>query len=120
MILLTRLNGERFAVNVDLIERAETTPDTVLRMLDGSKIIVAESLDDVIDRVREFKASVLRAASKDPRVFEEEETQRQDLERHLRVVPDILGSSDQAAEAPEEDVEGDANATDEDGGDHSR
>ena len=62
VIMLTRLNGERFAVNVDLIERAETTPDTVIRMVDGAKYVVVESLDEVIDKVIVFKASVLRLA----------------------------------------------------------
>jgi flagellar protein FlbD len=62
MILLTRLNGPQIAVNADLIERAEATPDTVLTLVDGTKYLVAESVQDVIDRVRLFRASVLVAA----------------------------------------------------------
>ena len=62
MIRLTRLNGPQIAVNADLIERAEATPDTVLTLVDGTKYLVAESVQDVIDRVRVFRASVLVAA----------------------------------------------------------
>ncbi len=63
MILLTRLNGEKFALNVDLIERAEMTPDTVIRTVDGSNYVVSESLEEVIGRVVEFKAAVLHKAA---------------------------------------------------------
>ncbi len=62
MILLTRLNGPQFAVNADLIERAEATPDTVLTLVDGTKYLVEESVQEVIERVRMFRASVLVAA----------------------------------------------------------
>ena len=62
MILLSRLNGQQIAVNADLIERAEATPDTVLTLVDGTKYVVAESVQDVIDRVRHYRASVLVAA----------------------------------------------------------
>jgi flagellar protein FlbD len=62
MILLTRLNGPRIAVNADLIERAEATPDTVLTLVDGTKYLVTESVEEVIERVRAFRASVLVAA----------------------------------------------------------
>ena len=37
MIVLTRLNGHAFALNPDLIERAESTPDTVITLVDGKK-----------------------------------------------------------------------------------
>lgn len=59
MIILTRLNGEQFAVNCDLVERVDAHPNTVLTLVDATKYIVAESLTDVVDRVRDFRASVL-------------------------------------------------------------
>jgi flagellar protein FlbD len=62
MILLTRLNGPQFALNPDLIERAEATPDTVLTLCDGHKVLVAESVQELIDLVREYRASVLSLA----------------------------------------------------------
>ena len=62
MILVTRLNGPRVALNCDLIERAEATPDTVLTLVDGTKYVVEESVEQVIDEVRSFRASVIALA----------------------------------------------------------
>lgn len=62
MILLTRLNGPEFALNPDLIERAEATPDTVVTLLDGKKYVVAESVSELIELVRHHRASVLAMA----------------------------------------------------------
>jgi flagellar protein FlbD len=62
VILVTRLNGPAFAVNPDLIERAESTPDTVLTLVDGSRFVVAEPVEELIARIRDYRASVLAAA----------------------------------------------------------
>lgn len=62
MIIVSRINGSPFAVNPDLIERAEETPDTVLTLSDGTKLVIGESLAELVDRVREFRASVLALA----------------------------------------------------------
>ncbi len=62
MILLTRLNGLPFAINADLIERVEITPDTVLSLVDGKKYVVGETAQEVIDRVVAFRASILVVA----------------------------------------------------------
>jgi flagellar protein FlbD len=59
MVLLTRLNGQELVVDSDLVERAEPTPDTVLTLVDSTKYVVAESVQEVIDRVRTDQASVL-------------------------------------------------------------
>lgn len=59
MIILSRLNGEPFALNCDLLERVDSTPDTILTLTDSTKYVVAESLDEVVARVRDFRASVL-------------------------------------------------------------
>jgi flagellar protein FlbD len=59
MIILTRLNGEQFAINCDLVERVDAHPNTVLTLVDATKYLVAESLTEVVDRVRDFRASVL-------------------------------------------------------------
>ena len=70
MIPLTRLNGDKVAINPDRIEHADITPDVVLTMTDGSKFVVAESLDELIDRIRLFRASVLALSHR--LVFEDE------------------------------------------------
>lgn len=63
MIRLTRLSGSVFALNSDLIERVDATPDTVVTLVDGKKYVVTESLDDVIDLVRRNRGEVLALSS---------------------------------------------------------
>jgi flagellar protein FlbD len=62
MIQLQRLNGTDIGVNADLIERVESTPDTVLTLIDGTKYIVAEAAEEVVARIIEFRARILAAA----------------------------------------------------------
>ncbi|MBG0818488.1 flagellar FlbD family protein [Planomonospora sp. ID82291] len=62
MILLTRLNGPEFALNPDLIERADQTPDTVITLVDGTKYIIAESLSEFLGRVRRYRAELIADA----------------------------------------------------------
>lgn len=59
MIHLTRLNHTSVVLNCDLIEQIETTPDTVVSMTTGQKIMVLESTEEIIDRVRSFRRSIL-------------------------------------------------------------
>jgi flagellar protein FlbD len=60
--MLTRLNGEQFALNPDLIERAEESPDTVLTLVDGKHLMVKEKLTDLIEAIRMDRASILALA----------------------------------------------------------
>jgi uncharacterized protein YlzI (FlbEa/FlbD family) len=63
VIILTRLgNGLQIAVNPDLIERAEHTPDTVITLIDGHKLVVEEPLDEVIRLIRNWRASIAAEA----------------------------------------------------------
>lgn len=62
MIQLTRLNNTRLAVNSDLIKYVEEAPDTVITLLNGEKLVVRETTEQVIERVRDFRRSVLTAA----------------------------------------------------------
>ena len=63
MVTLTRLTGSVFALNSDLIERVDSTPDTVITLVDGTKYLVREPLEEVVDRVRRYRGSVIAAAS---------------------------------------------------------
>ena len=63
MVTLTRLAGSVFAINSDLIERVDSTPDTVITLIDGTKYLVREPLEEVVDRVRRYRGSVIAAAS---------------------------------------------------------
>ncbi|MFO8076237.1 MAG: flagellar FlbD family protein [Actinomycetota bacterium] len=62
MILVHRLKGEPFVVNADLIETVETTPDTLLRLVDGRRVAVAETPAEITARVIDFRAAIVRAA----------------------------------------------------------
>lgn len=62
MILLRRLNGTEFGINADLIERIEITPDTVVTLVDGTKYVVADTVDEVIDRIVAFRARIIATA----------------------------------------------------------
>jgi len=62
MILVNRVDGPQVALNCDLIEQAEANPRTVLRMVDGSSVVVSDSVEEVIAKVRAFRASVLALA----------------------------------------------------------
>jgi flagellar protein FlbD len=59
VIRVTRLNGEQFALNPDLIERVEAHPDTVAFLLDGTKYVVKETVDEVVREIREYRAGIL-------------------------------------------------------------
>jgi flagellar protein FlbD len=51
MIPLTKLNNQPFVVNAELIKFVETTPDTLLTLTTGERILVKESSDEVVRRV---------------------------------------------------------------------
>lgn len=59
LIQLTRLNGNPIALNSDLIKFVENAPDTVITLINGEKIIVRETSDDVIHRIVDFRRSVM-------------------------------------------------------------
>ncbi|RBY95164.1 flagellar protein FlbD [Blastococcus sp. TF02-8] len=59
MIRVTRLNGDQFALNPDLIEKVEGHPDTVAFLVDGTKYVVKESVDEVLQEIREYRAGIL-------------------------------------------------------------
>ncbi|KGM09323.1 flagellar FlbD family protein [Cellulomonas bogoriensis] len=61
MIVVTRLNGPQFAVNPDLLQRIEATPDSVLTLIDGTKYIVAESIEEVTALIVAYRARVIAA-----------------------------------------------------------
>jgi flagellar protein FlbD len=68
MIILTKLNNSRFAVNPDLVERIHSNPDTTLTLVDGTTHIVTESMSEVIDLIAQYRAKVISIArSMEPR-----------------------------------------------------
>lgn len=63
MIRLTRLNQQPLAVNSDLIKFVEQTHDTVVTLINGDKVVVRESLDEVLRRILQFRRSILHDAT---------------------------------------------------------
>ncbi|MGB9789169.1 flagellar FlbD family protein [Thermotoga caldifontis] len=55
MIWLTRLKGQRFVLNAEMIETIEALPDTTITLFNGKKYIVQESVEEVVRRVIEYK-----------------------------------------------------------------
>ena len=64
MIVLRRLGGQLIALNPDLIERVEATPDTVVTMIDEKKFLIEEELDDVLRLITDYRAYII-ARSRD-------------------------------------------------------
>lgn len=58
MIALRRLNNEAIMVNPDLIESLEATPDTVVTLTSGNKLIVRDSMDEIREKIIEFKRRI--------------------------------------------------------------
>ena len=59
MIQLTRLNSHPLVVNSDLIKTIEYAPDTVITLVNGEKIVVRETGDEILGRIVEFRRRVL-------------------------------------------------------------
>ena len=58
MIEVTRINGVKFSINPELIEVVETTPDTVITLTTGKKLIVKESRQEVKNLVLSYKRAI--------------------------------------------------------------
>lgn len=59
MIELTRLNGRPIVLNSDLIKTAEASPDTMLTLINGEKMIVREEIPEVVERIMAYRARLL-------------------------------------------------------------
>lgn len=58
MIKVHRLNNEEFWVNCDLIEFVEATPDTVISMTSGRKLVVAETCEEIKQLIIQYKRQI--------------------------------------------------------------
>jgi flagellar protein FlbD len=59
MIEVTRLNGTIMMLNSDLIKTAEASPDTMLTLINGEKLIVREKIEEIMERVLDYRARLL-------------------------------------------------------------
>ena len=80
MIYLTRLNKVRVVVNSDLIKFVEETPDTVVTLVSGEKLVVTETVEELVEKIIGFR-------------------------RHLMCCPEVPRPPDAIAPAPAEDNE---------------
>lgn len=62
MIKITTLDNRVITINVDIIERIEAVPETVITLTNGKKLMVREKMDDIIKKVIQYKAEILRTA----------------------------------------------------------
>jgi len=58
MIEVTRLNNKSFVINCEWIETVEATPDTVITLTNGKKYVVAEKVEEVVEKVIEYKRKI--------------------------------------------------------------
>jgi flagellar protein FlbD len=58
MIALRRLNNQPVMVNPDLIEYLEATPDTVVTLTNGNKLLVRDGMDEIREKIVEFKRRI--------------------------------------------------------------
>ena len=59
MIKLTRTNGREFVLNADLIIEVQETPDTVITLTNGKKLLVKDSADDIINKVVNYRRRIM-------------------------------------------------------------
>ena len=59
MIRVTRLNNQPFLINSDLIKLVEQSPDTLITLVSGEKLIVRENPEDIVEQIIHFRRSVL-------------------------------------------------------------
>ena len=60
MIRLTRFCGDSVFVNSDLIEAVERNPDTVITLVSGNRLTVQETPEEIAERVRSFRQSLMQ------------------------------------------------------------
>lgn len=58
MVEVTRLNGSRFVLNGDMIEQIEAKPDTILSLSNGRKLIVRESVTEMIHKLLDYQRTL--------------------------------------------------------------
>lgn len=100
MIIVTRLNGPKFAVNPDLLQRIDSAPDTILTLVDGTKYIVEETTDEIIELITQLRAELIARSQNFP-LHEPVDSERPTLSVVRSEPPDDLGSTTAPGVRPE-------------------
>jgi flagellar protein FlbD len=96
MIELTRLNGHPMVLNSDLIKTAEASPDTMLTLINGEKLIVREEIAEVVERILAYRSRLLAAVVRRMRNFT-------DIERVAALASlDVAGQPDNPPPQPKQ------------------
>ena len=69
MIALQRFNGKQFVLNSDMIESIESTPDTLISLTNGKKVMVGNTIEDIVRKAIKFKqlcGQTLQVVKKQP------------------------------------------------------
>jgi flagellar protein FlbD len=77
MIYITRLDHNTMVVNAELIATVESTPDTMLTLINGHQFLVRDTVAEVVDRVLEYRRQVngaIRVVSAPPDIGQPEKT----------------------------------------------
>ena len=101
MIRLTRRKGGVLNLNADLVATVEHHHDTVLTLVDGKTYVLQDSAEDVVDAVRQYRASILVAAERLSTTEDETRSLRSRTESTPRLV--VLRSA--SAAGPDADEE---------------
>ena len=62
MIIVHRLRGEEVFLNADLIESIEETPDTVITLVDGRRLVVSDEPEEIAGRIVRYRGAILASA----------------------------------------------------------
>ena len=73
MLEVTRLNGQKIVINCELIEYIDANPDTTITLTTTNKFVVKESIEEVIDKIVQYKNKVFSQAIKIVQNTKEEE-----------------------------------------------
>ena len=63
MIQLSKLKGKKFYLNAELVEEIEETPDTVITLIGGKTVMVADSVEQVIEKIINYRKTVYNLSS---------------------------------------------------------
>jgi flagellar protein FlbD len=98
MIELSRLNGMPIVLNSDLIKTAEASPDTMLTLINGEKLIVRETCDEVTERVLAYRARLLAGVAR-------RMTPLGDMQRVVSITSlDVSGNSSTAQDSSQRSI----------------
>ena len=61
MITVTRLDGSHVAISADMVKFVEATPDTIITLTTDQKVLVQETVQEVIDRIVAYKRAIFSA-----------------------------------------------------------